>query len=493
MDRRRVGGSRRALGSRACWRRPSLWLHLTLLLWACPSQAGSTGSSAGTSWRALYEVSSDLPAYGIDSVLLYVQGSNLDPDGPEEEASQAATDENRRSRRTPGVWQQLGVGSDQPEDIDWGEWSPGLTSPEFPLTPRGDRLAESLEAVVFAQTKAALVAKGYRVSDGQSLRPGTVGDLLQNAVGSGVRGVLLVRLYVIYPKAHHPLAPEGPTVLPGIELYDAASGTRVYHSVGHYAKERPSEFSDLNIQNLSIGGPLEGQALANVAMTYRRTILEGRAGIPPASPAAQRIEDQVESDASGRAVANLTWSDKPWHSWQIDSLILGYEHLFVPASGPTYQQGSGNTTSQESFQTPLFSVTAVSLETRHLSFPMLGLGFGLPVDKGTVGTEAPRRESVMPVLIDVVGARYLLRATDRIGVFVGGALSAMLITIGNDDMQSWGMWAASGGLRLETLIPVDLFVRYHTGSRAVGVGVSLYTFGAGRRPYYDRVRGMSVW
>ena len=147
----------------------------------------------------------------------------------------------------------------------------------------------------------------------------------------------------------------------------------------------------------------------------------------------------------------------------------------------------------------MFRVVPVDFEVKNLAFSALGIGVGLPKKSGTMTSMSMLDQSptssqvnVVPLLLDVLGMRYMVRATDRIGLYVDAGLGALLVLV-HDEVQSFGIWTAGAGLRIETIIPIDVYARYYKGTSAIGLGITLYTIGEGRRPYFDRVVGDSVW
>ncbi|HEY3233228.1 MAG TPA: hypothetical protein VGJ84_00840 [Polyangiaceae bacterium] len=188
-------------------------------------------------------------------------------------------------------------------------------------------------------------------------------------------------------------------------------------------------------------------------------------------------EASKATDSSG---SDLFWSKRT--RWQLNGLIVGASFGSIDVEKAT------RTTGPSAGSLWGLNVTLLYAEYSNVGLELLGLEYMVN------GAERP--DDVTYGGIMIAGVRYILRPSDVLAPFLGARLtysSLQLLTANcmlSCAYQSRHPFALAG-LRVETIVPIDLTLQYAPGIPMFGVQLSLHWIGVGRRP--PREENRELW
>ena len=333
--------------------------------------------------------------------------------------------------------------------------TPPLTTPEYPLhsTPLG-----GLSILLQNKIMHFLQDKGWQTAQIVDFSDGDLTSLLKHAADSGLDSVLIVRytaiLYTL-PMDNYiekPLAGKysadigkirkGMGIFPAIELYDTATGNRLWYSAYHAGHQnilkKQSYQETVDAADSFFAHTDKDANIKAVDIMINKTLGSIDAPFPSAADSGSRIVTDSPTDRTG----HLFWTDYPSYGFYGNEWGIGYSLDYIgdynlyykdtyeegsPEENPTELAGTIANAVMHKINVPFLSVASHNLAVE----PSVFFGIMFPT-YATVGytdlqkyktlsvTNEYAQTSITSIGFDL-SLKYFLRFSDSFSAYIGGA------------------------------------------------------------------------
>ena len=408
--------------------------------------------------------------------------------------------------------------------------TPPLTTLSYPL----DGAAAGKEVPVLnMRVQEYLEAAGWSAQLIEDFSGGTVEHLLGSAKEDGLDAVLIIRYTpIIYLVPVENYAPgrsgrkaaadigkikKGMALIPAVELYDTASGTRLWYSAyhtGHQIITKRKSYEDAAASaDAFFAHTDKGAAEAAAGRMVELTLNSTAAPFP--KPAGT---ERLEGAGSNPAIRHLFWTNYPSYAFYGNAWGIGYSLDFIGDYPILYKDNISDASPIEAAGTlpnavmHRISMPFLSIGTGNIMLdPSLYFGFSLPAYANIVYDDIGKYGSISYNTADTASAsftslglklslKYSLRFTDHFSAYIGGSASAgfwwQLIqgyettsdnfTTGygglytDYDMNLIANASVLAGVRFDRKIPFEIFAEYTptgpSGGAMISAGARLIPF-----------------